>query len=179
MEFRTRKLIKHADLNPSGNLFGGRVMEWIDEEAAIFAKCQLPFHNQLVTKLITDINFTASASLGDIVEIGMVVDKVGTTSITLKGVVRNKTTKQEIVTIDKIVFVNLDEKGKPIRHDVHLVQAKMLRGDPQPAAYAFGQTVIEAIPQFTYTTSIDAPANDHEKFYDKHSVSLGNIWEKM
>ncbi|HIG48218.1 MAG TPA: acyl-CoA thioesterase, partial [candidate division Zixibacteria bacterium] len=41
MEFKTRKLVTPKDLNPHGTLFGGRALEWIDEEAFIFASCQL------------------------------------------------------------------------------------------------------------------------------------------
>ena len=35
MKYRTRKLIKPADLNSRGTLFGGSLLKWIDEEAAI------------------------------------------------------------------------------------------------------------------------------------------------
>jgi acyl-CoA hydrolase len=41
---------------------------------------------------------------------------VGVTSITLTCDVRNKQTKQSIIKIDKIVFVLLDENGKPKPH---------------------------------------------------------------
>ena len=41
MKYRTRKLVKPSDLNPRRTLFGGQVLKWIDEEAAIFAICQL------------------------------------------------------------------------------------------------------------------------------------------
>ena len=40
MEFRTRKLIKPEDLNAGGTLFGGQLLKWIDEEAAIYAETQ-------------------------------------------------------------------------------------------------------------------------------------------
>ena len=41
MNFYTRKLIKPEDLNSRGTLFGGRLLQWIDEEAAVYAMCQL------------------------------------------------------------------------------------------------------------------------------------------
>ena len=34
MKFHTRKWVKPEDLNPNGTLFGGRLLAWIDEEAA-------------------------------------------------------------------------------------------------------------------------------------------------
>jgi acyl-CoA thioesterase YciA len=115
MNYRTRKLIKPSDLNARGTLFGGQVLKWIDEEAAIFCVCQLGT-SRIVTKLMSEINFVETGKLGDIVEIGCDVVKFGTTSITINCDVRNKTTKHSIVKIDKIVFVVVDENGKPTPH---------------------------------------------------------------
>lgn len=112
MEFRTRKMVMDADLNPAGSLFGGRALAWIDEEAAIFAYCQLkyPKGSFLVTKKMSTVIFQASAHKGDILEIGLQTNKVGTTSITVELVLRNKITQAVIVHIDEIVFVNVVEK---------------------------------------------------------------------
>ena len=115
MKYRTRKLIKPGDLNARGTVFGGQVLKWIDEEAAIFCICQLGERN-IVTKAMSEINFIASAKTGDIIEIGCELVKMGTTSITISCEVRNKDTKQTIIIIDKIVFVLLDEDGKPKPH---------------------------------------------------------------
>jgi len=115
MNFRTRKLIKPEDLNARGTLFGGRVLAWIDEEAAIFAICQLGQKN-IVTKAMSEINFVNTAKTGDIAEIGCQLVSFGTTSVTLSCEVRNKDTKKTIIKIDKIVFVLLDDDGKPKPH---------------------------------------------------------------
>jgi hypothetical protein len=115
MKYRTRKLIKPEDLNPRRTLFGGRVLQWIDEEAAIFAICQLGSAN-IVTKAMSEINFVSTAVVGDIIEFGMDLVKFGTTSVTVACDVRNKITKQSIVKIDEIVFVLLNEEGKPTPH---------------------------------------------------------------
>lgn len=117
MIFRTRKLIRPEHLNPRGTLFGGMVMKWIDEEAAIYASCQLETSN-IVTKVISELNFVSPARNGDIVEIGTEVVGIGRTSITLAMEVRNKTTKETIVKVDKIVFVHVDENGKPEPHGI-------------------------------------------------------------
>ncbi|WP_258101721.1 acyl-CoA thioesterase [Marinoscillum pacificum] len=116
MKFYSRKWIKPEDLNPNGSLFGGQLLSWIDEEAAIFAMCQLGNNKHIVTKFISEIDFKSSAKTGDIIEMGMEVVKFGQSSLTLKCLVRNKVTKEEIITIDKIVFVNLDADGKPQPH---------------------------------------------------------------
>ena len=119
MNFRTRKLIKPGDLNARGTLFGGQVLKWIDEEAAIFAICQLGERN-IVTKAMSEINFVSTAKTGDIAEIGCELISFGTTSITIACEVRNKDTKKTIIRIDKIVFVLLDEEGRPKAHNKSL-----------------------------------------------------------
>ena len=115
MRFHTRKWVKPEDLNPNGTLFGGRLLAWIDEEAALYTNIQLE-NSKIVTKFISEINFMSSAKQGDIVELGMKVVKFGKTSITLNCEARNKMTRQTILTVDNIVMVNLDEDGNPTPH---------------------------------------------------------------
>jgi acyl-CoA hydrolase len=116
MKFYSRKWIKPEDLNAHGTLFGGTLLCWIDDEAAIFAMCQLNNNPQIVTKFMSEIDFKASARNGDIIEMGMEVVQMGTTSVTLRCEVRNKITKNKIITIDKIVFVSVDAEGHPTPH---------------------------------------------------------------
>lgn len=115
MNFHTRKWVKPEDLNPNGTLFGGRLLEWIDEEAALYAIIQLE-NPRTVTKFMSEINFRSSAQKGDIVEIGIEVVKFGKASLTLACEVRNKMTRETIITIDSIVMVSLDDAGRPKPH---------------------------------------------------------------
>lgn len=117
MEYKTRKLIRPEDLNARGTVFGGTVLKWIDEEAAIFAMCQLKTKN-IVTKLISEINFMSPGYQGDVIEIGVDVVSIGRTSITLTLDVRNKDTEQSIVKVDKIIFVSVDENVVPKPHNI-------------------------------------------------------------
>lgn len=115
MRFHTRKWVKPEDLNANETLFGGRVLAWVDEEAALYSIIQLE-NKRVVTKYISEINFMSSAKQGDIIEIGMEVIKFGKTSLTLNCEVRNKMTRETIVTVDHIIMVNLGENGKPVPH---------------------------------------------------------------
>lgn len=115
MRFHTRKWVKPEDLNANGTLFGGRVLAWVDEEAALYSIIQLE-SRKVVTKYMSEINFMSSASQGDIIEIGIDVIKFGTTSISLNCEVRNKMTQESIVTVDNIIMVNLDDNGNPKPH---------------------------------------------------------------
>lgn len=116
MNFHTRKWIKPQDLNPNKTLFGGRLLEWIDEEAALYAIIQLE-NPRTVTKFMSEINFRSSAKKGDIIEIGLEVVNFGRTSLTLACEVRNKMTREVIISIDKITMVSLDEDGNPSPHN--------------------------------------------------------------
>lgn len=115
MRFHTRKWVKPEDLNPNGTLFGGRLLQWVDEEAALYAIVQLE-NKKVVTKYISDINFSAASQQGDIVEIGIDVVKFGRTSLVLRCEVRNMMTRKTILTIDNVTMVNLGDDGKPVAH---------------------------------------------------------------
>lgn len=115
MKFHTRKWVKPEDLNPNGTLFGGRLLAWIDEEAALYTIIQLE-NSKVVTKYMSEIDFKSSAKKGDIVEIGIEVLKFGRSSLSLKCEVRNKMTRETIITVDNIVMVNLDENGNALPH---------------------------------------------------------------
>ena len=130
MNYHTRKWIKPEDLNANHTLFGGKLLQWIDEEAALYAIIQLE-NPRTVTKYISEINFVNSARQGDIIEIGIEVVNFGRTSLTLSCEVRNKMTHQTIITIDKIVFVSLDENGNPQPHgktEVEYVEDRLGKG---------------------------------------------------
>ncbi|MDO7614360.1 MAG: acyl-CoA thioesterase [Crocinitomicaceae bacterium] len=124
MKFNTRKWVKPEDLNPNGTLFGGRLLAWIDEEAALYTVIQLE-NPKIVTKFMSEINFMASATKGDIVEIGMEVIKYGKTSITMKCEARNKMTRETILTVDNMVMVNLGENGTPTPH--HKIKVEFVK----------------------------------------------------
>lgn len=115
MRFHTRKWVKPEDLNPNGTLFGGRLLQWVDEEAALYAIVQLE-NKKVVTKYISDINFLDSSEQGDIIEIGIDVVKFGRTSLTLRCEVRNMMTRKTIFSIENITMVNLGIDGKPAAH---------------------------------------------------------------
>jgi acyl-CoA hydrolase len=85
-----RKIVMPGDLNPSNRLFDGRMMEWLDKAAAIYATCQLET-NQLVTLKVSQLIFKSPAHQGDIVEFFCSIGNCGTLSFTVR--VRAKTRK--------------------------------------------------------------------------------------
>jgi acyl-CoA thioesterase YciA len=115
MNFATRKWVRPEDLNAHGTLFGGSLLRWIDDEAVVYAAIQLG-NRRVVTKYISEIDFVSSARLGDIIEIGLLATGFGRTSLTMRAEVRNIVSQHSILTIDRIVFVALDEAGEPVPH---------------------------------------------------------------
>lgn len=90
-------------------------MSWIDEECGIYSACQMKSH-LIVTKLISEMNFLSPAFQGDVIEIGVETISIGRTSLTVACSVRNKETRKDIIRVERLVFVNVDESGKPLRH---------------------------------------------------------------
>lgn len=115
MKFHSRKLIKPGDLNANNTLFGGQLLKWIDEEAGIYAMTKLDT-TKVVTKFMSEINFLSSARQADVIEIGLQFLGIGNTSITFRCEVRNLFTKKTIISIEKIVFVNVDKDLKAMPH---------------------------------------------------------------
>lgn len=115
MRYYTRRFVRPNDLNISDRLFGGQLLGWIDEEAAIYASCQMK-HDRVVTKYMSEIDFRMSARLGDILEFGLEVIDAGRTSLSTRCEVRLKKSRAVVISIDRIVFVAINESGKPVPH---------------------------------------------------------------
>ena len=116
MKFLTRKLITPADLNPRGTLHGGQLLKWIDEEGGIHAALELQT-GLIVTKFISEIEFKYPVLEGDVVEIGMQTNQVGTSSVNLSCDVRSMHADRIVCTIDKIVYVRVNKYGMPKGHN--------------------------------------------------------------
>lgn len=110
-----RKWVKPEDLNQHGTLFGGRLLQWIDEDAAIVAITQLGTE-RVVTRYISEIDFVSRAVLGDLLELEFSIGSFGRTSLTLSCRAWNAVTGEEVLRLDRIVFVTVDEHGEAVPH---------------------------------------------------------------
>lgn len=109
-------LVMYSDLNATGRLFGGRLLAWIDEAAAMTA-VRVMRVQRVVTKKFGEVVFEAPGLLGDFVEIWCHPQKEGRTSLTLDCRVLVRTIQPEAVKAicrSTIVYVALDDEGKPI-----------------------------------------------------------------
>jgi acyl-CoA thioesterase YciA len=108
--------IKKSDLGFHGNLFGGKLLSWIDASAAGYAMqiCDTP---RMVTVSIDKCNFEKPAKESQLLKIYGYPSKVGNTSMTLYMEARAHnvyTGKQDLVLKTNITFVQIDEGGNPI-----------------------------------------------------------------
>jgi acyl-CoA thioesterase YciA len=116
MTLITTHPIKKSDLGFHGNLFGGKLLAWMDAAAAGFAMevCDTP---RMVTVLIDKCVFKKSAKEGQLIKIYGKVMHVGTTSITLYMEARAHNVysgTQSVILHTNMRFVRIDEAGDPL-----------------------------------------------------------------
>ena len=116
MELLNTHPIKKSDLGFHGNLFGGKLLAWLDSSAAAYSMqvCDTP---RMVTVKIDECIFTKPAKEGQLLKIYGIVDDIGTTSITLYVEARSHNVysgKQTIILTTKMKFVRIDEVGDTV-----------------------------------------------------------------
>lgn len=115
----TSHMVMVGDLNAGHSLFGGLLVQWVDEAASIYVMRLLGTRN-VVTKKISEVIYDEPTHLGDILEIFMRVKSVGTTSITIECVIQARKIEAHESTRTilncNLVFVKLDGVGRPAVH---------------------------------------------------------------
>ena len=108
--------IKKSDLGFHGNLFGGKLLAWIDAAAAGYSM-QLCDSPRMVTVSIDKCNFEKPAKEGQLLKIYGHPSKIGNSSVTLYMEARAHdvyTGNQILVLKTTIRFVHISEYGNPI-----------------------------------------------------------------
>lgn len=115
MELITRNLCKTSDLGVHGNLFGGRMLSWLDEAAAMMVT-KICKTKSMVTLKMDGIEFHTPVKENHIVTIYGEVVGIGTTSITVKLQAKKYDVHNEAETdvcSVTMVFVNVTDETKP------------------------------------------------------------------
>jgi len=120
MKLITSKVCKTSDIGVNENLFGGTLLAWLDESAAIMA-CDIVESKSMVTLKIDEVLFKQPVKVNDHIKIYGEVVKVGNSSITLKLEARRRIffygeylqhkEKETVVCSTNIVFVQIDLNG--------------------------------------------------------------------
>jgi len=108
--------VKKSDLGFHGNLFGGKLMSWIDAAAASYAM-EFCHNRRMVTVRIDECIFKRPAKEGSLLKIYGNMEKIGNSSCTLYMEARSfnvYTHAEEVILETGITFVRIDEDGNPI-----------------------------------------------------------------
>ena len=116
MELISTHAVKTSDLGFHGNLFGGKLLSWLDAGAVAYAAqiCDSP---RMVTMSIDKCVFKRPAREGQLLKIYGCIESIGSSSITLSIEARSHNVyngKQNVVLATLIKFVRIDEVGSPI-----------------------------------------------------------------
>lgn len=108
------KLVLPEHLNHHGSLFGGHMLQWIDEFAYIAANLEFP-GRQFVTIALDNVEFRHRINNGQILKFDVQLAKQGATSVRYKVKVYGERLEQdrELVLFEThITFVNIDSAGR-------------------------------------------------------------------
>ena len=116
MKLITTHPIKKSDLGLHNNLFGGKLLAWIDAAGAAFTT-EYVDSPRLVTVMIDKCIFKKPAKEGQLLKIYGQIKEVGTTSVTAQLEARAQNVydgNQKLILSTSIKFVRIDEGGDPI-----------------------------------------------------------------
>ncbi len=108
------KCIQNEDINGAGRLYGGRLMEWMDQVSGIAATRHCGGH--VTTAACDDLQFKNAAFLNDIVVIISKVTYVGRSSMEVRTDVyieERETGLRRVINRAYFTEVHVDESGKP------------------------------------------------------------------
>lgn len=108
-------LLQYKDINGENRLFGGRLLEWIDEAAGLCAMRHCGGY--ITTASIDSLHFRKAAYLNDIVIVRAKITYVGHTSMEVRVdvYVEDKATGlRRLINHAYLTEVHVDEKGNPL-----------------------------------------------------------------
>lgn len=113
-----RVIMMPKDTNARGTIFGGVILSYIDQAAAVAAYKQS--NKNFVTKAMNAVEFVAPVHLGDVVSFYANIVRFGTSSLTVKVDVEAERIQPEgqkqlvKVTEAEVVCVAVNPQGRPI-----------------------------------------------------------------
>ena len=108
-------MIRPTHLNSAGRLFGGILMQWIDEVAAIVAKRHC--NGNVTTASVDNLTFLQGAYLDDLVVIKGKMTWVGNSSmeVCVDTYVENRQGERHRINNAHLILIALDDNGKPVQ----------------------------------------------------------------
>ena|SRR3989338_2807192 len=118
MLFITERLVRPEHMNAAGALFGGVILAWIDEAAAIAARKLFHTPSFATVAITGGIHFRRPIFLGDLVSLKSTLVRVGRTSIAFQVDIDVFDSKDPtpVCVVQEIIFVRKDTQGTPYPH---------------------------------------------------------------
>jgi acyl-CoA thioesterase YciA len=116
MDILSTHPVKKLDLGFHGNLFGGKLLSWVDAAVAAYAMERCHSKN-MITVALDKCVFEKPAKEGQLVKIYAIMSKVGNTSSTFNVEARTYNVfrgDEEIILKTSMTFVRVDDEGVPI-----------------------------------------------------------------
>jgi acyl-CoA thioesterase YciA len=116
MDILSTHPVKKLDLGFHGNLFGGKLLSWVDAAVAAYAMERCHSKN-MITVALDKCVFEKPAKEGQLVKIYAIMSKVGNTSATFDVEARNYNVfrgDEDIILKTSMTFVRVDDEGVPI-----------------------------------------------------------------
>ena len=129
----TVHLVRPNHLNGANRLFGGILMQWIDEVAGIVAKRHSM--SNVTTASVDNLTFLSGAYNGDMVVIKGKMTWVGSSSmeVCVDTYVENRLGNRERINNAHFMMVALDENDRPVK-----VPRLILQTDDEELAWSHG-----------------------------------------
>ena len=116
MDILSTHPVKKLDLGFHGNLFGGKLLSWVDAAVAAYAMERCHSKN-MITVALDKCVFEKPAKEGQLVKIYACMSKIGNTSATFDVEARNYNVfrgDEDIILKTSMTFVRVDDEGMPI-----------------------------------------------------------------
>ena len=111
-KFNNFKVVKPEDLNHYGYLFGGKLLQWIDEYSWIAATLDFPSYS-FVTRSMDSVKFKKSVRQGSILSFKIDNYELGKAYVKYKVIVSLEMQAENNIVFETIVtFVSIDKNGK-------------------------------------------------------------------
>ncbi|MCI0342759.1 MAG: acyl-CoA thioesterase [Planctomycetales bacterium] len=111
-----RVIMMPRDTNAAGTIFGGVILSYVDQAAAVEAHRQNP-RRKFVTVAMKEVVFKQPVRVGDLLTLYTRTDRIGTTSVSIHvdvEVYRPGSQEKIPVTEADVVFVAVDDQGRPV-----------------------------------------------------------------
>ena len=111
-----RIVMRPADTNAEGTIFGGVILSMIDQAAYVEAIRQV--HRRYVTVAFREVEFHKPVFVGDVLSLYAHATRIGRTSMTIKlrvvALRRDDPERAVPVTEAEVVFVAIDDQGNTV-----------------------------------------------------------------